>query len=398
MTNCNFVNNTGNRGGAINIDENVEVTNCNFTNNYAIYGGAIGIYDNSNVRNCNFDNDTAYYDGGAVYYDWACSGTVENCSFKNCYDENSNAIYGLGINVINCNFTNDTINNHSKHRIRNGTVTFNIKLYCDGFTYGEDNLFGFLVPKDLEYKPTVLIDGKPYKRDGPRDSRDPYRWVWGGDKEKNGYYVEFSDLKPGTHKVTISYPGDSKYTSCSFNKKITIHDANPKIIASNIKVTYSAGTYYKIKVYKYGDPVNNKVVKVSGKISKKLKTKNGIAQFKVDQMPGKYKITISSLGKSVTKTITVNHIVTLKKATVKKSAKKLVLTATLKKINGKYLKNKQITFKFNGKTYKAKTNSKGIAKYTIKKSVLSKLKAGKKVTYQATYLKDTVKKTVKIQK
>ena len=72
------------------------------------------------------------------------------------------------------------------------------------------------------------------------------------------------------------------------------------------------------------------------------------------------------------------------------------MTATLK--NKKAIKNKLVTFKFNGKTYKAKTNSKGIAKVTIKKSVLNKLKVGKKITYQATYLKDTVKKTVKVQR
>jgi len=35
---------------------------------------------------------------------------------------------------------------------------------------------------------------------------------------------------------------------------------------------------------------------------------------------------------------------------------------------------------------------------TIKSNVLNKLKVGKKVTYQATYLKDTVKKTVKVKK
>ncbi|WP_405309612.1 hypothetical protein [Methanobrevibacter sp.] len=43
-------------------------------------------------------------------------------------------------------------------------------------------------------------------------------------------------------------------------------------------------------------------------------------------------------------------------------------------------------------------NSKGVAKITIKNpSVVKKLKVVKKVTYQATYLQDTVKKTAKIK-
>ncbi len=88
---------------------------------------------------------------------------------------------------------------------------------------------------------------------------------------------------------------------------------------------------------------------------------------------------------------------TLKKVKVKRSAKKLVLTATLK-INGKAVKGKVIKFKFNKKNYKAKTNSKGIAKVTIKKKVLKKLKAGKKVKYQASYGKTIVKKSVKVKK
>jgi len=88
---------------------------------------------------------------------------------------------------------------------------------------------------------------------------------------------------------------------------------------------------------------------------------------------------------------------TLKKVKVKKSAKKLVLKATLK-INGKKVKGKVIKFKFNKKTYKAKTNKKGVAKVTIKKKVLKKLKVGKKVKYQATYGKVTKKYTVKVKK
>lgn len=88
---------------------------------------------------------------------------------------------------------------------------------------------------------------------------------------------------------------------------------------------------------------------------------------------------------------------TLKKVKVKKSAKKLVLRATLK-INGKAVKGKKIIFKFKGKKYKAKTNKKGVAKVTIKKKVLKKLKVGKKVKYQATYGKVTKKYTVKVKR
>ena len=89
--------------------------------------------------------------------------------------------------------------------------------------------------------------------------------------------------------------------------------------------------------------------------------------------------------------------ISLKTVKVKKSAKKLILQATLK-INNVPVKGKQIVFKFNGKTLKAKTNPKGIAKVIIKKAVLKKLKVGKKITYQAKYSTKTIKKVVKVKK
>ena len=73
------------------------------------------------------------------------------------------------------------------------------------------------------------------------------------------------------------------------------------------------------------------------------------------------------------------------------------MQATLKQ--GKTpLKNKKITFKFNGKKYTVKTNKKGVAKVTIKKNILKKLKVGKKVKYTVSYGKKTVKKSVKVKK
>lgn len=213
--------------------------------------------------------------------------------------------------------------------------------------------------------------------------------------------VKVPNVDYGTYPYSITYSGDSKYNSFTKNGTLvkTAPKVDPRISARSLSFVYSSGLYYTIGVYGTdGNLANDVTVKISGKISQTLKTTNGIAKFKVTQAPGTYKITITALGKSVSKTITVKHLVTLKTATVKKSAKKLVLTATLGKVKGKYLNKKTVTFKFNGKKYKATTNSKGVAKVTIKSSVLKKLKVGKKVTYQATYSKDTVKKTATIKK
>ncbi len=87
----------------------------------------------------------------------------------------------------------------------------------------------------------------------------------------------------------------------------------------------------------------------------------------------------------------------LKSVKIRKSAKKLILTATLK-INNKKAKNKLVIFKFKGKTYKKRTNKYGIAKLTIKKSVLKRLKVKKMVTYQVSYGKKTIKKRAVVKK
>ena len=214
------------------------------------------------------------------------------------------------------------------------------------------------------------------------------------------------NLGNGEHPFTIAYSGDDNYAPFSDTGSFKVNkDVKPtqniKFVVSNSKVTYGAGSYFTIKVYGADGKLIDGAgitIKVNGKTFKTLTTKNGIAKFKVKQKPGKYKLTLNALGTSLNKTLTVKHLVTLKKVTVKKSAKKLILTAALAKVNKKYLKSKKVTFKFNGKKFTTKTNKKGVAKVTIKPSVLKKLKVGKKVTYQATYLKDTVKKTVKVRK
>ena len=190
--------------------------------------------------------------------------------------------------------------------------------------------------------------------------------------------------------VEAYYIGDNGFNTTLY----TAVDILPaKITLKAVKTTSQNAQF---KVY-----INGKLAKntyVSFKIDKKTKkvktNKNGIATISL--APGKHTITATYKNAKATKNVNV-HVISLKSVGVKKSAKKLVLSATLKK--GKtLLKYKKVTFKFNGKTYHAKTNKKGIAKVTVKKSVLKKLKVGKKVAYQCSYLKDTVIKTATVKK
>lgn len=220
---------------------------------------------------------------------------------------------------------------------------------------------------------------------------------------KNGKAIlSLKNFKIGEYYIDVDYVGPDG-NNCSTYAYVDVVPAKIKITgAKDLVIIYTSNTYYKVKVYNNQSKVAKGVVvsfKVGNKTHKVKTDKNGIAKLKLSKfVPKTYKITISYKGTKVTKKLTVKHILTLKKVKVRKYAKKLVLTASLKKVNGKYQKGKVIKFRFKGKTYKAKTNKRGIAKVTIKRKVLKKLKVGKKVTYKAIYLKDSAKRTVKVKR
>lgn len=217
---------------------------------------------------------------------------------------------------------------------------------------------------------------------------------------KNKKTFSLPNIRPkcGFYDITVTVNDDS----IGYSSEKWIRYYNPNIIADNLNAYYGDSKVLSAKIMDIDDnPAKNTnvVFKLDGKKLKSVKTdSNGIAKIKLGKyLPKTYKITIESLGIKKTVKLTVKQILALKKVNVKKSAKQLVLSATLKK--GKQaMASKTITFKFNGKKYVKKTNRNGIAKVTIKKSVLSKLKVNKKLTYSATYSKDTVKKTIKVKK
>ena len=92
----------------------------------------------------------------------------------------------------------------------------------------------------------------------------------------------------------------------------------------------------------------------------------GVASVAVNLKPGTYKVVATNpvTGYQITNTFKV--LSTIKASDVTKvytDGKKF--TATFLNSNGKALANKNVKFKINGKTYTAKTNSKGVASLTM---------------------------------
>ena len=190
------------------------------------------------------------------------------------------------------------------------------------------------------------------------------------------------------------------YNCTCYIKAFTVEDTSSIIDNSNITVDYAGGSFFRVKVvtdngHAVGAGESVKFT-INGKTTTVKTDDEGIAKIKINEVPKKYTVTTKVNGKTYKNTVTVKQVLTASKVTVKKTAKKFTLKAKLK-INGKLQKGKVIKFKFNGKTYKVKTNSKGIAQKTLKKSVIKKLKKGKTYTAKVTYLKDTIKTTVKVK-
>lgn len=398
--------------------ETIEISGNDFSNNSIRYHDLIRI----TATECSMFNNTftdnqvtgisSYYAHCSIVLLQNSNASVIQCSFTNNSAPTAGAIHCMNSN-LSVESSNFTENSNVAVELENSNLKVNGQncgyylkaLLDDSFaTVGEGVEID--MPKTFTFAPAKTIEIKiPAKVSYNKDMQVSFfvdvlkegKAVYSLLKDSENGYLKFSlkDLAAGTYEIKItSQNWDVEKTS-------TLIIGEAKVTASNAKVTYSAGSYYTINVKGAdGKPADGAkvVIKINGKTFKTLYTSKGVAKFKVDNAPGTYKMTITSLGKSVTKTLTVNHVVSLQSVTVKRSAKKLVLSANLGKVNNKYLKNKWVTFKFNGKTYKAKTNSKGVAKVTVKSNVLKKLKVGKKVTYQATYLKDTVKKTAKIKK
>ncbi|WP_298524512.1 Ig-like domain-containing protein [uncultured Methanobrevibacter sp.] len=263
-------------------------------------------------------------------------------------------------------------------------------IYPDEMTYGKDTPIYFVGDKNANGVITLTT----FEQDS--EGGDYERYFTTTMVNGSGNYT-LKNLKIHRHLFDVEYRNETTYLS-GMHFYITVNELTP-VFSNNkdISMYYYDGSAYQIKLKdETGRYLSDRLVtfKIGSKTYKVMTEEKGIGKLQIKELPGTYTITATYKGATVKNKITVKKILTLTTVKVKKSAKKLVLQAKL----AKKLKGKQITFKFNGKSYKVKTDKNGIAKVTVPKSVLSKLKVGKTLAYQATYVKQTVKKTVKVQK
>lgn len=267
--------------------------------------------------------------------------------------------------------------NFTKSKKVNVNVSYTADIWGWAYECGDDNYLVITVPYDFDKnKIKIKINGKEYKN----FKMDDDGWI----------ELDLSTYAAGNYTATVDLLEGKKYYAMSLSYNFTIKPGNLKI--KDVNVIYSQKG--KVQVYINGiTPYERYLTLTIGKNSYKVRTDyDGVITFNTANLkPGKYSISVSCGALKSTKTLTVKHLVSLNTIKLKKSTKKVTLKVKL----AKKLKNKIIKFKFNGKIYLAKTNKNGIAKVTFK---VKNLKAGKKITYQASYVKDVVKKTVVVKK
>jgi hypothetical protein len=209
-------------------------------------------------------------------------------------------------------------------------------------------------------------------------------------------YLTESKLGVGQHNIVAVNP----VTGERVNAKVTI--VQRLVENKDLEMDFADGSYYVVRaIGDDGNPVGpGEFVDIYiNTVHYSCRTdKDGYARIKINLNPGTFPVSAEYKNTKVDNDLVVKQTLKLVKKTVKvKKGNKLVLKAKLKWSNGKAIKGKKITFKFKGKKYTGKTDSKGIAKVTIKKKVTKKLKKGKKYSYTATYITNTVKGKVKIK-
>ena len=175
-------------------------------------------------------------------------------------------------------------------------------------------------------------------------------------------YPDFKKL------VNIDLPNDFRWVKIPVATKLS---------APELNIVYNAGKYLVVTLKDINDnPIKRAKIKVDivGKTYNLTTDDSGQVRLPINLNPGTYPATVRYLGSEDYAAATAKTKVVVKKAnpqltankqTFSAKAKTKKVTAALKDDRGNALKNIQLVLKVNGKTYYAKTNSRGVAYFSI---------------------------------
>lgn len=307
---------------------------------------------------------------------------------------------------------------------------FTNNFYHVGF--GQYNPFAVLIDgaSDVELK-NLIVNWTGVKVDG--NDKDPQDYIFNPIIIKNALNIDLVNLFINNtlnavqieNSTNVSLRDSTVINSKSMdvfskndNANISVININPikeeispvkeikstKITVSTLK-TY-VGDSAKLKISLKDDDgnlLNQTVLITINGVTKKVTTKNGVGTLNVKySKSGTNYVTVVYLGdESYKASQSISKIVVSKKATkISSPSKKTFKLKSTKKLtvvlkNGKKLiKGKVITIKVNGKLFKAKTNSKGVATIKIKLTKKGTFKYTARFAGDATY--KAISKTGKI--
>ncbi len=197
------------------------------------------------------------------------------------------------------------------------------------------------------------------------------------------------NLDVGNHTANIQFMGSKNYESSNKSVEITILDKiSTQIYASNITSTYgeTKNLIITLKNEKNEVLVNqNIIVNLNNKLYNITTNENGQVKLSINLPANTYLAKITYAGDDIYKSSNYTAKIVVNKATptltassktFKSTVKTKKVTVTLKYKNNA-IKNTYVKLTVNKKTYKVKTNSKGIVTFTVKLT--------KKGSYSAVY-------------
>ena len=230
----------------------------------------------------------------------------------------------------------------------------------------------------------------------------------------NGKSVFNYVFLPGIYRVNATYTGDDHFNVNSTAASFEVEKFKTQIISSKVSTTYATEKSIVVTLTDAKGNLligKNVTINLNGKTYERTTNSEGQATIKTPEAlaPKTYTATIKFAGddKYLESTKSIKVVVskaktkiTAKNKSFKLKTKTKKYTITLKSTStGKALKKTKVTLKVNGKTYKAKTNSKGKATFKITKlnkkgkyKAVIKYKGNSKYKGVSKKVKITVKK------